>query len=185
MACTSLVELPLSCGSEGNMGGVQKLYIIAHKDLAPASGVAGTPIYTTAVNGMIDDIGLVTAKYFVEVGLLKSVAGLKETGVFNEQTGSAYVTQEFTLTLAGITNENRVFVESVFNQPVAIIVQGRSETPKFYAAGLNGLFKISAMEGGTGTAEADLNGYTLTFSGLDTKPVRLVETALITDLLEP
>ena len=51
MACISLTALPLTCGAEGNMGGLEKVYMLAAKDLAPTTGTAGDPVFTTATNG--------------------------------------------------------------------------------------------------------------------------------------
>ena len=181
MACASLVALPRACGTQGIIAGVEKLYMLSAADLAPASGVAGSPIYTATTAGVISDIGLVASKFFVPVGILKSTVGLNEDGQFNEQNGSAFFKQEFTLTLSDLTTENRQFVESVLTQPVAVLIKTRTE--KYFVAGLNSQLQLSAVKGGTGTAEADLIGYTLTFSGLDTKLIPMVDSALVPSLL--
>lgn len=181
MACTSLTALPRACGAEGIIAGIEKVYIVSYTDLAPATGVAGTPFYTTAVNGMISDIGLDASKKYVEVGLLKSTSNFKETLTKNPQNGTAFFTQEFTLTLSDITVENKAFVQNVLNQPISIIIKSR--TGKHFVAGLNGQFELSAMEGGTGAAEGDLIGYTLTFQGLSTTLIPMVEDSLLVDLV--
>ena len=179
MACSSLVALPRACGAEGVMAGLEKLYMIAFADLAPISG--STEVYDTSVGGMVNEIGLDSGKHYVEVGLLKSTAGLQEALTKNAQNGTAFFTQTFTLVLGGITAENRAFVQSVLNQPVAILIKSR--TGKFFAAGLNGQFELSAAEGGTGTAESDLIGYTLTFSGISTALVPEVDPTIVEDLI--
>lgn len=183
MACTSLIALPRACGAEGIIAGLEKLYVIAYSDLAPATGVAGTPIYTTTTGGVISDIGLASGKVYVQVGLLKSTAGVKENMTKDSSKGIAFFTQEFSLTLADLTVENKTFIESVLNQPISILIKSR--TGKYFVAGLNGLFELSALEGGTGTAESDLIGYTLTFQGLETKLIPMVDAALIPTLLTP
>ena len=180
MACPSITALPRTCGTEGIYGGLEKLYIIAYKDLAPASGVAGTPIYVLT-SGMVSDIGLVDTKTFVEVGLLKSTSGIKETLTKNFQSGTNFFTQESTLILSDITTENRAFINSVRYQPVSILVKTR--TGKWFVTGLNGQLELSAAEGGTGTAETDLTGYTLTFQGIDGNMIPQVEESLIADIV--
>lgn len=181
MACASLTSLPRACGAEGNVAGLEKLYIISYADLDPSTGTAGDPIYTTAVGGMISDIGLKTGKTYVEIGLAKSTSGIKETLTKNDQNGVSFLTQEITLVLHGLSLENRAFINSVKNQPVSILV--RSRMNKWFVTGLNGQLELSAMEGGTGTAQEDLNGYTLTFSGIDAGLIPQVEQALIATLL--
>lgn len=181
MACTSLIGLPTVCGSTGIYGGLEKLYIIAYKDLAPASGDAGTPVYTLSTGGLVSEIGLVDTKKYVEIGLLKSTSGVKETMTKNAQSGTNFMTQEITLVLSDITAENRVFIESVRYQPVSILVKSR--TGKWFVTGLNGQLELSALEGGTGTVETDLTGYTLTFQGIDGNLLPQVDDALITDII--
>jgi hypothetical protein len=181
MACTSLVALPRACGAEGIVAGVQELYIISYADLAPASGVAGTPVYTVTTGGVISDIGLDASKKYVQVGLLKQTSGFKETLAKNTQNGTAVWNQELPVTLADLTSENRVFINSVLNQPVSIMV--KTFSGKYFVAGLNGQFEVSAGEGGTGTAITDLMGYTLTFSGFDTLPISMVDASLIAELI--
>lgn len=182
MACTSIVALPRACGTAGVIAGLEKLYITSFADLAPASGTAGTPVYTQT-SEVISDIGFLTGKCFVEVGMLKSTSGLKETLTKDTKNGVAFLTQTFTLTLSDLTPENRTFIESVLTQPVAILIKTR--TGKYFAAGLNGQFELSALDGGTGTAESDLIGHTLTFTGLDTQLIPNVDQSLIPTIIVP
>lgn len=178
MACSSIVALPRVCGAEGVVAGLEELYMIAHTDLAT---VSGTTNHTTASNGVVNDIGLDSAKKYVQIGLLKSTAGLNEALTKNAQTGTAFLTQTFTLVLSNLSTENKQFIESVMNQPVSILIKSR--TGKWFVAGLNGQFELSALEGGTGIAEGDLIGYTLTFTGLSTKMIPQVDESIITTLI--
>lgn len=178
MACASLTALPRACGTEGIVAGLEKLYMISFSDLT--IGDDGKT-YTIAENGMVSDISVTVAKLFTEVGLLKSTAGLNEALTKNAQNGTAFFTQTFTLVLSDLTVENKKFVESVLNQPVAILI--RTRTGKYFTTGLNGQFELATLEGGTGIAEGDLTGYTLTFTGIDTKLVPQVDPTIVASLL--
>ena len=178
MACSSLVALLRQCGSEGIIGGLEKLYMISYSDLAV---VSGTSIYTTATNGVVNDIGLASGKTFVEIGLLKSSSGLKESLVKENTKGISFFTQEFTLVLGDLTIENRNWVQAVLNQPVAAILKSR--TGKYFAVGLNGQFEISGVESGTGQSESDAFGYNMTFQGLSTSLIPQVDSSLVPDLI--
>jgi hypothetical protein len=180
-ACVSVAALARACGTDGVAAGIEQLYIIAFKDLAPISGDAGTPIYATASNGMVSNIGLADTKSYVKIDLLKSTSGFKDPMTKNNQNGTLFYTPEMNLVLSDLTIENRNFILSVQNQPVSMLYLNR--TGKYFVVGLNGQFELSALEGGTGTAEADLIGSTLTFSGIDTVPMRQVELALVPTLL--
>ena len=180
MACTSLVALPRACGASGIVAGIETLYIISFADLVP--GDDGNP-YTLADNGMVATItpNSYGSKHFVEIGLLKSSAGLNETLTKDLTKGTAYFTQTLTVVLSDLTVENQTFIGSVLRQPVAIIV--RSRTGNYFAAGLNGLLELATMVGGTGIAEGDLMGYTLTFNGIDVNLVPSVDPTIIAGLI--
>jgi hypothetical protein len=178
MACTSITALARNCG-EGIVAGLEKLYMVAFKDLVPVSG--STEVYSTATNGVVNEIGLDTGKSFVEIGLLKSTAGLEEKLTKDNSKGIAFLDQTFTLVLGDLSTENREWIESVMMQPVAVLIKSR--TGKFYTSGLNGQFELSELTGGTGSKEDDQIGYTLTFKGISTKLIPQVEPSIVSGLI--
>lgn len=182
MACASIVALPRSCGAEGILGGIEACYMAAFVDLEVPEGSTNGEVYTVSVGGLVSAIGLVTDKSFVEIGLLKSSSGLAETLTKDATKGVAYFTQTFTLVLSGLTAENKTFVESVLNQPVAVVVKSR--TGKYYVAGLNGSLELATSESGTGLAEGDGQLYNLTFTGIDNKLIMQVDPTIISTLLD-
>src|SRR6218665_3512298 len=102
MACSSILTYTRPCGNEFLLVGT------------------ASEVYTTS-NGIISSITFgATATKFVEVGILKASTGLTEE-VTKNPNGTGFITQTFTTKLIDITNENRIFVESVMNQPVAVI----------------------------------------------------------------
>jgi len=180
MACTSLVALPRVC-ADGIVGGLEKVYVIAFKDLkAVASG--STDVYSASTStGTIVQVGLVSGKTFVEIGLLKNTSGLNEKLTKDLTKGTAFFTQTFTLLLSDLTTANNDFIKAVTNQPVAVILKTR--TGKYFVAGLNGLLEVSAIDGGTGTAEGDMAGHTLTFEGISLGVVPLIDSTIISGLI--
>ncbi|MBN9295380.1 MAG: hypothetical protein J0I41_00145 [Filimonas sp.] len=181
MACTSLIALPRICGAEGLVAGLDNLYIISYGDLGPVTGAVNGEKYKIATNGMVNEIGLETGKKFVEVGLLRSSAGFDQKLTKNVSNGTSYFTQTLKVVLAGISIDNQKFIESVLNQPVAVITKLR--TGEYCFAGYNGRFELTEIEGGTGTAEGDNIGYTLTFTGIDAKVAPIVDETIISTLI--
>ncbi|MBS1632685.1 MAG: hypothetical protein JST10_08945, partial [Bacteroidetes bacterium] len=120
-------------------------------------------------------------KSYVEIGLLKNTSGLNEKLTKDPTKGTSFMTQTFTLVLSDLTIENQTFVKSVKDQPVSVIYKSR--TGKFFVVGLNGQFEITNIEGGTGTAEADLIGYTLTFEGNSPSVAMLIDDSLVASLI--
>ncbi|MFL5810204.1 MAG: hypothetical protein ACJ749_11830 [Flavisolibacter sp.] len=177
MACTSLTALQIACGSQGIVSGIERLYVVAFNDLDASTGST----FTTASNGMVSAITLDTGKKYVEVGVLRDTVELKDSYTANPSNGTGFHTQSFDLTLAGLTPENYAFIESVKTQPVSILIKSR--LGNYFAAGLNGLMQLEKMEGGTGKAAGDLQGYTLTFSGIATKSLTQVDPTIVAALI--
>lgn len=176
MACNSLTALPRAC-SDGIVAGLEKMYIIAFKDLTSVSG--STEVYATATNGTVNNIGFVTSSVkYVEVGLLKSTSGLSETLTKDTTKGVSFFTQTYTTVLGDLTIENQTFIKSTVNQPVSVIYKTR--TGKYFVIGLNGQLEMSAVDGGTGIAESDLAGHTLTFSGISKTPAPFLDSSILT-----
>ena len=179
MACSSLIQLARVCGAEGVVAGTEKLYMVAYNDLVPNSVTQLT--YSAATNGVINDIFLASGKTFVEVGLLKETVGVTETLTKSPQNGVAFWTQTLPIVLSDLTTENRLWIESVLNQPVAFLL--KTKTNKWLVGGLNGQLELSAAEGGTGVASDSLIGYTITFTGVSTKSLPQVNSTIIADLI--
>lgn len=146
--------------------------MLAYADLAS---------FTTATNGMVNAITLDASKTFVEVGHLKYSAETKETLSKSLENGTAFYTQTLSLGLADMTVENQTFVKSVLNQPVVALIKTKSGN--YFAYGLNGQLDLSGLEGGTGIKEEDKAGYTLTFTGIDTKLAPKVDSTIVAALL--
>ena len=179
MACSSITSLPRAC-STGIMAGLAEVYMIAYNDLQ--SITPGTSaVYSTASNGVVNNVGLVTNKNFVLIGTLKSTAGLKETLNKDVQKGIYFFNQNLSIFLSDLTLENIAFIQSVLYQPVSVLLKSR--TKKYFIIGLNGLFELTAIDGGTGTAEGDTIGYNLIFQGISRKLAALVDDSIIPILL--
>lgn len=173
MACNTLSALPRACG--GVVAGLEKVYVLATKDLS------GTTSYSATTGGTVTSISLASGKKFVEIGLLKSTSGLNQKLNKDNTKGTSYWTHSFTLTLSDLTSANYVFLSDVVNQPVAVIVKAR--TGSYYVAGLNGQMEVTTAEGGTGTVESDSIGTQLTFEGVATTQFYLVDSTIITSLI--
>jgi hypothetical protein len=179
MSCESINALPRLCG-DGILAGVSKVYMIAFKDLEPVSS-ATTEVYATSISNIVNEVGLASGKSFVEIGILKNTVGVNETLTKDPTRGTCFFNQSFTLVLGGISNENRTFVETIKNQPVAVIYKARSGN--HYVIGLNGDLELASLEGGTGTAPEDLVGYTMTFNGISASLTPLIDSSLVPSLI--
>lgn len=179
MACSSLVALPRVCSTDGIVGGLQELHMIAFADLAPVSG--STLTYAQAApGGIVNQIGLQATKKFIKIDILKSTSGLEEVMTKDYQKGSLFFTQKLNLILGGNTVINQAFIQSVLSQPVVIIVKSR--TGLYFVAGLTGQFELDSLTGGSGVAEADLNGFSLGFGGVSTTFAPMVDPTILSTI---
>ncbi len=180
MACSSLVALPRVC-ADGVVGGLEKVYMIAFKDLAPMTGTSSSAVYSASTSGIVNRIQLSGATKYVQIGLLKSTSGLDEKLTKDNTKGTNYFTQTFKVVLSDLTIENQTFIKSVVAQPVSVILKTRNG--RYYVTGLNGLFEVSQVDGSTGTAEADLVGYTVTFEGISNSVTPLMDESILSGLI--
>lgn len=182
MACQSLAELTRICGSGAITAGVNQLYLIAYKDLSPMSAT-NSEVYTMTNAGVVNGIGVTagSTNKFVTIETTRGSVGAAEKLTKDIQKGSSFITQTLTVTIVGINTENRAFVNSVLNQPVAAILKGR-QANSYYVLGLNGQLELSEFDGGTGTAEGDLIGYSLTFTGIESQLIPLLDSTLISTI---
>lgn len=179
MACTSLTALPLACGGGLKKSGLHKLYAVSYNDL---QNIAGTDsVYAESTNGLINNINLLTGKFYTEIGLIQNTSGLATAGTFDRATGTGSITQTFTLQLTDMSEENRIWIETVFGQPIALAM--KLYNSKYFSIGENGQLYLDSLQGGTGTGAADLQGYTLTFSTMTDKLTRQIDPTIIPDLL--
>lgn len=176
MACESLIAYSKECASSA--GGVQRLWLLAYKDL----GTVENSIlpYEVGVSGEITDIAFSGDERFVSIGIIKNTVGITETFTKTVETGTSEITTELTLVISQITNASRAFAQSLADGEIVALIQLRSGN--FIIAGLDGGLEASTIVGGSGTAGADLNGYTVTLSGIENELLRLVDAQIIPEL---
>lgn len=181
MSCLkTLTKYTKDC--KGATAGVQKLWMISNSDLGTVVGKLQA--YDVDATGqMIDEIALASGKKFVNVGLLKNTVGVVENFAKTQETNAYEITTELTLVVAGISTNSRKFVTDLIDAgEVSAIIQLKSG--KFIALGLDGYTEVTAVAGGSGVAGADLNGYTITISGVETELLKLVDPAIIPTIVE-
>lgn len=179
MACESLIAYSKECSSKA--GGVQRLWLLAYKDLGLIENTNAP--YTVGVSGEISDVAFNGDERFVNVGIIKNTVGLSETLTKTVETGTSEITTELTLVISQISNASRAFAQSLADGEIVALIQLRSG--KYLITGLDGGLEVSTIVGGSGTAGADLNGYTITMAGVENELSRLVSDAIITDLTTP
>lgn len=101
----------------------------------------------------------------------------KEESSFNDDPtpgsnrGTIFYTPAITFILSKLDVAKRNEMQLLAKNRVVAIVETREATPTYWLIGATNGLDLSAGTGGSGTAAADLNGYTLTFNGMEPNPM--------------
>lgn len=101
----------------------------------------------------------------------------KEESSFNDDPtpgsnrGTLYYTPAVTFILSKLDVAKRNEMQLLAKNRVVAIIETRESTPQYWAIGQTNGLDLSAGVGGSGVAAADLNGYTMTFTGMEADPM--------------
>ena len=170
MACNTLLSILKSC--DGNTGGIVKAWF--------NNGDAIDQGSVTETDGVITAADLVSsADGFVEFQFNPNTSNFTEATSIDLTTNSTFYTGVITVQLSRR--------EALKRQRLLLIAQGQPELTvivkdsngKYWIFGLNNdKVYLTANEGGSGTAKADLNGYILTFTVEDANPAFEITEAI-------
>jgi len=170
--CNSLTSILKSC--DNNAGGIVKFYI------APADFVTAF----TESAGVITAATMSAATTFVEFEFNRNTSNFEEVPTIDLVNGSTFYSQTLTLQLARR--------EAVKRQALLLIASGQPDLTVIVKDS-NGLYwgfgfnedkvNLTGGGGGSGTAKADLNGYTLTFTAESAEPAFEVDETVVLSVI--
>lgn len=159
------------------MGGLKHLFIMEWNNLD--GGTAGI----TESAGVVTAIDKVATKRFWKYVPARQTASHTETITGSEENGTMFYAQEATLSLNKMQASVRNEVLLLGQNKLVIIAVDQNNTG-WLLGKENGLF-LNAGTIGSGTAAADRNGYTMTFSGQEREPAPSVDSATLATLETP
>jgi hypothetical protein len=168
MAICNALTAGLTKSCETNSGGVNKIYITDFENVTSVTIGAST---APQVGDWIDAItmaspGGVTASFY-EFQTNKNVCLFQETVAIDMTAGTTFFNQVFTLVLSRRETTKRTAIEKLVagqKQLSLLITDSNGNT---WYSGLSEGSYVTAIDGGTGTAKADANGYTITFTAME------------------
>lgn len=175
MACSTILEITKSC--DGNLGGIVKAWFNNGDAIDPASITISDGIVTGAT-------GASGANDFVEFQFNPNTSNYAETTQIDLVTGSTYYEQVLTVVLnrREATKRQRLLLIADGQPPLTVIVKDSNGI--YWVFGLNDdKVYLTGNEGGSGTAKADQNGYTLTFTCQDAKPALVINEGVVNSLI--
>lgn len=180
MSC--LLTNGLAKGCRDNSGGLKRALItnsINIASIAPAQGSIVTPVDA----GLISTITMsgTPATKFYEFTPNKMSSNWVENVQSNIQNGTIGYEQVLTLIFAKNEASKRNQIKLLGQAEMVVIVEDYNG--KYFLLGeLNGM-ELSGGNSGSGTALTDLNGWTITLTGMEHEPAREVDADIITALL--
>lgn len=177
MSCNTLESILKSCYS--NLGGIVKFWI--------NNGDAIDPSSITVTDGTVTAANLeITSSEFVEFQFNPNTSNYTENAVIDLVNGSTYYDQSINLVLNRREADKREKLLLIaLGQPgLTIIVKDSNKL--YWIFGLyDDKMYLTGNEGGSGTARADRNGYSLIFTGQDQTPAFQIEESVVESLTTP
>lgn len=173
-SCALTTGFDLDC--RDSIGGVKSVRLASLEDY--------TAMVATVASGAIT--GWTTAALeFFKYDQLKETSSLTETINGSSQNGTVYFTPEVTLVLSKLDVTKRNEIKVLAQQRLVAIVEGNDGS--YWVAGYDNGLELNAGTSATGTAFADLSGYSLTLSGMEKEPVLSIgqtEVDLVTSTVQ-
>ena len=166
MPCALTKGFTLDC--KDSIGGVKSVRIATLADyLILDPTVSGAEI--TAWTGA-------TTPFF-KYDQLKETSSMTETINASAQNGTVYYTPEVTIVLSKLDHEKRNEIKLLAQNRLVAIVETNDEVPLYFVVGVSTGLEVSAGTSASGTAYADLQGYSITLSGMEAAPMLQVDPA--------
>jgi hypothetical protein len=173
MPCALTQSNLIPCRS--SRGGVDEFYIAALEDK-----ITGQP---TSTSGIITAFTMQSGKKFWTYKMEKENASFFDNIKTDPANGSKWNEQGGTAVIKQLTAANRNEFELLAQNRVMIIYKDGNGL--YWLLGETNGLDITSIDGGTGKAYNDLNGYTITFAGREPVSARQVTGSLMTALTNP
>jgi len=148
------------------VGGLDAVYFINFGDYNPETGIT-----YDGVNGdVIDAVSGVSTLYKYE---LKGTNTFDQVFNSSRENGTAYVEQTLTMTLKKQDATTHKSVKLLAYGRPNIIIRNRNN--QYFLAGFEHGMELTTANASNGTAMGDLNGYTLTFVGMEKIYANLID----------
>jgi hypothetical protein len=153
MACALTQGYTLDC--RDSLGGVVEVY------LTEAANVSAT----TEASGVITALTKASGKRFWKYEQVKDTSMMNQTITANVQNGTVFYAQELQIVLNKLQTATRNEILLLAQNSLVAVVKDSNGT-YWYLGKTRGL-DVTAGTAGTGTAQGDRSGFTLTFTGAE------------------
>lgn len=173
MACNSVTLNGINAKCDTSAGGIKRILIAQKDDVAT--------INVDETTGIIDEITMVSGKYFVQWLFRKNTGNYTTSLTSDVAIGTQAVTTDLNLQFTKAEAVKRLEIQSAINASAVIIIEDMYG--QYILLGLDNDVTITAVNQQSGTAITDLNGYTLTFQDTSLELPHFVDVSIINSLL--
>lgn len=181
MACNTVTLAGIDGKCSTAVGGIKRILIAQKDDVAN--------IVLNKEEGVIDDISLVSGKQWYEWTFRKNTGSLSTSITSDPAIGTSSVTTELNLQFTKMEKTKRLEIQSAINASSVVIVelQDKDETGKNIAVflGYDNEVNVTAANMQSGTAQGDLNGFTLTLQDISNELPYFLGTEAMPTPFEP
>lgn len=168
--CGSVTLGAIDARCDNSMGGIKRV-LIANRD----------DVTATVTDNEITAITLESGKSFVEWKFRKNTGSLTSTVTSDPTIGNSFATTDVNLQFSKAEQSKRLHIQSAINANAVVIVEDMYG--QYIYLGLENEVTVTSATMVTGTASADLNGFTLVFQDIATELPHFVDKAIV-DALE-
>ena len=163
MAICNALTAGLTKSCETNSGGVKTIRIADFENVTAVTIGAST---APQVGDWVDAITMATASFY-KFETNKNVNLFQETVAIDMTAGTTFFNQVFTLVLSRRETTKRTAIDQLISGQKQLSLIIEDSNGNFWLSGLSEGSYVTAIDGGTGTAKADANGYTITFTAME------------------
>ena len=168
-SCALTTGFDLDCRDA--IGGVKSVRLASLEDY--------TAMAATVAAGAITGFNTAALEFF-KYDQLKETSSLTETINGSSQNGTVFFTPEVVVVLSKLDVTKRNQIKLLAQQRLVAIVEGNDSS--YWVVGYANGLELNAGTSATGTAFADLSGYSLTLSGMEKEPMLSITSALVSDV---
>lgn len=172
MACTEIIQ-----GYEqdclDSVGGVEEVYVTEFTNVPQAN--------ITAASGTISALSCSGSNKFYTLQVGKNNASVEQKTISSPENGTQYQEQTITFNLKHMTAALRYTVKSLAKNRLMIIYKDRNG--KIWLLGQTTGLDAGEINGTSGQQFGDLNGYTLTFVGMEADAASTMSQSVLDGVL--
>jgi hypothetical protein len=151
MSCALSQGYTLDC--KDSLGGIKAAWFIAHSNVTAV----------TEASGVVSAITKSAGKVFYKYQLVRNTSSVTENITSSVENGTVFYAQELSIILNKMQANTRNEILLLAKNNLMAVVEDANG--KYWLLGEGNGLDLSGGNSGSGTAQGDRNGYTLTFSG--------------------